>query len=120
MLTVEMVRGDTLERIGQEATLTVGGNQQRQRMRVSTTEIEIAVEASGVIGLCYVWHDDANTTATYLDIGYSTGDYTHRLLPGECGLIPLANTTGSLFLVSDASTYFEYEISQRSISIVGD
>jgi hypothetical protein len=120
LLTVEMVRSDTLERIGQEATLTVGGNQQRQRMRVSTTEIEIAIEPSGVVGLCYVWHDDTDTTAHYLDIGYSTGTYPHRLLPGESGLIPLATTTGSLFLVSDASTYFEYEIHQRSISIVGD
>lgn len=119
MLTLETVRSDTLERIGQEATLTVGGNQQRQRMRVSTTEIEIAIESSGVVGLCYVWHDDTNTSAQYLDIGYSTGEYTHRLLPGECGLIPLATTTGSLFVVADASTYFEYEISERTIDIVG-
>lgn len=87
-------------------------------MQASTTETEVVIESGFLAGLCYVWHDD-NTSATYLDIGYSTGNYTHRLLPGECGVIPLSGTAASLFIVSDDDTYFEFEISERTIDIVG-
>lgn len=110
---VQLVREDTLEVVGGVVQISVGSNRQGATITVGTAEVEIVLSSSIVdAGLLYVKNHAA---AHYVDIGYATGDYANRVYPDESGLIPLAITAASVFVVaSGVNTKFEYEITERA------
>jgi len=113
-LTVTMTRQDILETVGRTDQLTVGPGRQAQTLTIGTGEVTIAVASTIVdAGLMYVKH---HGTIGYVDIGYSTGVYQHRVDAGWPGLIPLAIGTSTIYVAaSGPNTKFEYEISERSL-----
>ena len=116
-LTTSLKRLDTGTSTGRLTWQAAGHYRQAATIPVGTSEVTIAIDpAIGTPGLLYVMnHTDPSVDPTnYVDIGWSTGNYPHRLYAGEHGLIPVDIYATTIYvLASDADTKFQYELTQR-------
>ena len=116
-LTVSLKRADTGTTTGRLKWQTAGDYRQAATIPVGMSETAIPIDPLvGTPGLLYVMnHTDPETDPdNYVDIGWSTGNYVHRVKAGEHGIIPVRIYATTIYIVaSDAATEFQYELSQR-------
>mgnify|MGYP006953642022 CR=1 FL=1 len=78
-----------------KTTTTTGDDVQYLVQEVGTSEAEITIAAGiGDVGLCKILNLDATN---YVQVGFATGAYYLRILPGQFALIPLEPAQASIF-----------------------
>lgn len=91
------------EKVGLDrlALTTAGDLEQAGRISVGTSEETITTDVGITnVGPCVLINrDDTN----FIDIGFATGVYPIRILPGGCNLISLTPATATLYLKADTA-----------------
>src|SRR3990172_10263322 len=92
-LTVSLKRADTGTTTGRLKGQTAGDYRQAATIPVGMSETAIPIDPLiGTPGLLYAMNhvDPVVDPDNYVDIGWATGKYVHRVKAGEQGIIPLS------------------------------
>ena len=104
-LSISATINDTTTALAKSASITVtttGNNLDLRRASVTTSEYTYTFTTDiGDAGYCWVRNTDATN---FVQLGFATGDYKMKLLPGQVALFPLLAAQAALYLLADTAT----------------